>query len=106
MSHPDFPPFMRDKQPIESVLKSLEFIPTNWGYERKWNDLGFAAGKTFNCWFLMRDGLCANTGATADPGKKHPGLLPCTWPIDWGKRSVGKSNVPPFDQALHWRCCR
>jgi len=65
MNHPDFPPFMRDKQPLESVLESLGFISTDKGYVRKWDDLEFVACEALDCWFLMRDGFV--TKRTAIP---------------------------------------
>ena len=57
MNHPDFPPFMRDEQPIESVLNSLEFIPTALGYTRKWHEVEFDICESLNCWFMVRAGV-------------------------------------------------
>jgi len=57
MSHPDFPVFLTAKQPIKSVLQSLEFEPADFDYKREWHGVEFSAGKSFNCWFLIRAGF-------------------------------------------------
>lgn len=64
MSHPDFPPFMRDKQPIESVINSLEFKPTPYGFTREWHGVEFDIGESYNCWFLIRAGVCSKRQAS------------------------------------------
>lgn len=56
MSHPDFPVFLKDKQPIESVLQSLEFESADFGHKRKFHDVEFSAGESFSSWFLIRAG--------------------------------------------------
>ena len=63
MGHPDFPPPMIDKMPLDKALEVLEFIPTPLGYQRKWDDLEFSAAESFDCWFLMRDGFCTKRTA-------------------------------------------
>lgn len=64
MSHPDFPPFMIDEMPLEKALEILEFIRAPSGFTRKWDDLEFSAGESFDCWFLMRGGFCTKRTAT------------------------------------------
>jgi hypothetical protein len=54
MAHPDFPPFLVDKQPIERVLQTLEFEPYDLGYRREWGLLELTACEAINCWFLVR----------------------------------------------------
>lgn len=55
MGHPDFPPHLSDKQPLATVLETLEFAPSPLGgYERKWDDLTFSACEAFDGWFLIR----------------------------------------------------
>lgn len=55
MRHPEFPPHLSHKQPLVTVLETLEFTPTPLGsYERKWGDLVFSACEAFDGWFLIR----------------------------------------------------
>lgn len=56
MSHPDFPPHLTDKLPIEKLLDALEFVPnpTGVGFVRRWGIVEFQACQSMCCWFLSR----------------------------------------------------
>ena len=57
MGHPNFPPHLMDKQPLDNVLRTLEFAPNALGCARKWDDLEFFACEAIGCWFLIRGGF-------------------------------------------------
>jgi len=101
MSHPDFPPPMIDKMPLERALELLDFIPTATGYTRKWDDLEFSAGESFDCWFLIRGGFC--TKRTAFPPHEERIYSPIA-PIDlmatiyrrWSEVYFSKESLDTF----------
>lgn len=55
--HPDFPPFMTEKMPIDKALDALGFVKTEEiGYSREWDGVAFDASESFLGWCLIFGG--------------------------------------------------
>lgn len=57
-NHPDFPPYLTEKQDIEEVIGKLGFVAVPIGYERWVDGLKFTVCESFCCYFIVRDGQC------------------------------------------------